>query len=74
MATFPSDEPLTISCVLNRLIDLGGVPEFTMAEPHIGTIVREVLDNDMAGQRRLVPASILRRSPPPARMTPPPRS
>jgi bacterioferritin len=26
-----------------------------MAKPHIGTTVREVLDNDMAGQRRAPP-------------------
>ena len=55
MAARIADEPRTIESLLNRLIDLGGVPEFTMATPNIGTIVREVLDNDMAGQRRARP-------------------
>jgi bacterioferritin len=55
MAARIVDEPLTIGSLLNRLIDLGDVPEFTMAKPHIGTTVREVLDNDMAGQRRARP-------------------
>src|SRR5258708_24956184 len=50
MAARIADEPRTLASLLNRLIDLGGVPEFTMAKPHIGATVREVLDNDMAGQ------------------------
>ena len=55
MAARIADEPLTIASLLSRIVDLGGVPEFTMAKPHIGTTVREVLDNDMAGQRRARP-------------------
>jgi bacterioferritin len=55
MAARIADEPRTIESLVNRLIDLGGVPEFTMATPHIGTTVREVLDNDMAGQQRARP-------------------
>src|SRR5689334_446565 len=55
MATRMADEPVTIASLLSRLIDLGGIPDFTMAQPHIGTTVREVLDNDMAGQRRARP-------------------
>ena len=55
MAARIADEPVTITSLLSRLIDLGGIPEFTMAQPHIGTTVREVLDNDMAGQQRARP-------------------
>jgi bacterioferritin len=55
MAARISDEPRTIAFLLNRLIDLGGVPDFAMATPTLGTTVREVLDNDMAGQRRARP-------------------
>ena len=55
MAARIADEPRTIASLLNRLIDLGGVPDFTMATPNIGTTVRDVLDNDMAGQQRARP-------------------
>ena len=55
MAARIADEPVTIASLLSRLIDLGGIPEFTMAQPHIGTTVREVLDNDMVGQRTARP-------------------
>ena len=55
MAARIADEPRTIESLLNRLIDLGGVPEFTMATPNVGTTVRVVLDNDMAGQQRARP-------------------
>ena len=55
MTSHIADEPLTIASLLNRLLDLDGAPSFTMTEPHIGTSVKEVLDNDMAGQRRARP-------------------
>jgi bacterioferritin len=55
MAARIADEPMTIGILLNRLIDLGGFPEFTLAKPHIGTTIREVLDHDMDGQRRARP-------------------
>jgi bacterioferritin len=63
MAARIADEPRTIESLLNRLIDLGGVPEHITATPNIRTTVREDLDNDMAGQQRARPASTPRRSP-----------
>lgn len=55
MADRIADEPLTIAVLVNRLIDLGGFPEFTVAKPHIGATIRDVLDHDMDGQRRARP-------------------
>ena len=55
MAARISDEPRTIASLLSRLIDLDGVPEFTMATPNLGATIREILDNDMEGQRRARP-------------------
>ena len=31
------DEPITIQSLLNRLLDLGGQPSFTIAVPNIGS-------------------------------------
>ena len=45
------DEPVTISSVLNRLLDLGGRPDFSLDEMNIGTSLREVLENDLELQR-----------------------
>jgi bacterioferritin len=46
-----ADEPIAIRTLLNRLVDLGGTPAFTIEALAIGTTVREILDNDMALQR-----------------------
>jgi bacterioferritin len=45
------DEPETIGALLNRLLDLGGRPEFTLGDTKIGTSLREVLENDLELQR-----------------------
>ena len=45
------DEPETIGAVLNRLLDLGGRPAFTLGETKIGTSVREVLEHDLELQQ-----------------------
>jgi bacterioferritin len=55
MSVHISDEPVTIANLLNRLLDLDGAPAFTLGVPKIGTTLREVLDNDMAGQRTARP-------------------
>src|SRR5882724_11316594 len=50
-----ADEPVTIRALLNRLVDLGGTPAFTIGVPTIGVTVREILDNDMGLQRHTRP-------------------
>lgn len=49
------DEPVTLRDLTNRLLDLGGQPSFEIPAPRIGTALREVLENDLAGQRRVRP-------------------
>ncbi|EIV93785.1 bacterioferritin [Frankia sp. QA3] len=51
MAQRIADEPVTIAAVLNRLLELGGRPDFVVAKPAIGTSLREVLENDLEAQR-----------------------
>lgn len=50
-----ADEPVTIRLLLDRLLDLGSAPSFTIGVPTIGTTLREILDHDMAAQRRARP-------------------
>jgi len=50
-----ADEPVAIRGLLNRLVDLGGAPAFTIEAPAIGATVREILDNDMDLQRHARP-------------------
>lgn len=50
-----ADEPIAIRALLNRLLDLGGNPAFTIEVLAIGATVREILDNDMALQRHTRP-------------------
>ena len=50
-----ADEPVTIGTLLNRLVDLNGIPAFTIDVPSIGGTVREILDNDMGLQRHTRP-------------------
>lgn len=45
------DEPVTIAVLLQRLLDLGGTPNFTLGTPDIGANVSEVLDKDLQIQR-----------------------
>jgi bacterioferritin len=46
-----ADEPITIAAVMQRLLDLGGMPNFTLGTPNIGSSVGEVLDKDLEIQR-----------------------
>jgi bacterioferritin len=55
MRIHTADEPVTIRALLDRLVDLGGIPAFTIDAPTIGRTVREILDNDMALQRHTRP-------------------
>ena len=41
--------------MLNRLLDLGGRPAFTLGETKIGTSLREVLEHDLELQRAARP-------------------
>jgi bacterioferritin len=50
-----ADEPIAIRELLNRLVDLGGTPAFTIGALAIGATVREILDNDMALQCHVRP-------------------
>jgi bacterioferritin len=50
-----ADEPIAIRALLNRLVDLGGTPAFTIEALAIGSSVREILDNDMGLQRHARP-------------------
>jgi bacterioferritin len=50
-----ADEPVTIRALLDRLVDLGGIPAFTIEPPAIGVTVRGILDNDMTLQRHTRP-------------------
>src|SRR5216684_2063085 len=50
-----ADEPIAIRALLNRLVELGGAPAFTIEALAIGATVREILDNDMGLQRRARP-------------------
>jgi bacterioferritin len=45
------DEPASISALTDRLVDIGGRPDFTLGQPNIATTLREVLENDLALQR-----------------------
>jgi bacterioferritin len=49
------DEPETIKSVLDRLLDLGGRPAFTLGATNIGHSLREVLENDLELQRMARP-------------------
>jgi bacterioferritin len=51
-----ADEPVTIGLLLDRLLDLGGHPDFAIGVPNIGRTLRSVLENDMEGQRKAAPA------------------
>jgi bacterioferritin len=50
------DEPETITALLNRLLELNGQPDFTLAPPHIGTDLKSVLYNDLNAQADVRPA------------------
>ena len=55
MRSRTADEPVTIHTLLNRLVELGGRPAFTIEAPNIGATLREVLDKDMGLQRNTKP-------------------
>lgn len=46
-----ADEPQTLENLQNRLLDLGGVINFTLSQPNIGTNLREALQNDYELQK-----------------------
>lgn len=46
-----ADEPETLENLQNRLLDLGGVINFTLSQPNIGTNLREALQNDYELQK-----------------------
>src|SRR5260370_35399135 len=50
-----ADEPIAIRALLNRLVDLGGTPTFTIEALAIGATLREILDNDLGLQRHARP-------------------
>ena len=52
-----ADEPITIAELMQRLLDLGGKPSFTLGTPNIGASVGDVLDKDLEIQR-LAPSGL----------------
>lgn len=52
-----ADEPITIAELMQRLLELGSTPNFTLGTPNIGASVAEVLDKDLEIQR-LAPAGL----------------
>lgn len=46
-----ADEPETLENLQNRLLDLGGVINFALSQPNIGTNLREALQNDYELQK-----------------------
>ncbi|MGY3555488.1 ferritin-like domain-containing protein [Williamsia sp. R60] len=56
MRTHIDDEPETITALLERLLDLGGQPDFTIATPQIGVDLKQVLHNDYEAQVNVRPA------------------
>lgn len=46
-----ADEPVTITALTNRILDLGGTPAFSFLPVKIGGDLRQVLENDMDLQR-----------------------
>lgn len=55
MQTRIADEPVTINNLTNRLLDLGGVPDFNLAKPNIGADLQGILRNDLDGQIKTRP-------------------
>jgi bacterioferritin len=51
MRTRIADEPVTISALTNRILDLGGTPAISFPAVNIGGDLRQVLENDMDLQR-----------------------
>lgn len=50
-----SDEPLTLKTLTDRLLDIGGVPAFVIAQPDIAYTLREMLDADLQAQEAGLP-------------------
>ncbi|BEV71415.1 bacterioferritin [Paludibacterium sp. THUN1379] len=50
-----SDEPLTLKALTDRLLDIGGSPDFTVAQPRIGLTLREILQADLQIQEAGLP-------------------
>jgi bacterioferritin len=46
-----------IAALMQRLLDIGGTPEFTLGTPNIGASIADVLDKDLEIQR-LAPAGL----------------
>ena len=47
----PTSRSRRIAELLQRLLDLGGTPSFTLGTPNVGASVAEVLDKDLEIQR-----------------------
>ncbi|WP_215782214.1 bacterioferritin [Paludibacterium sp. B53371] len=50
-----SDEPLTLKALTDRLLDIGGSPDFTVTQPRIGQTLREILQADLQIQEAGLP-------------------
>ncbi|PLK46985.1 bacterioferritin [Uliginosibacterium sp. TH139] len=50
-----SDEPLTLKTLTDRLLDIGGTPDFTIAQPRIGHTLRSILEADLQVQEAGLP-------------------
>lgn len=55
MQTHISDEPLTLKTLTDRLLDIGGTPDFTVTQPRIGHTLRDILEADMLIQEAGLP-------------------
>ncbi len=51
MQTRIADEPQTLRSLLDRLLDLGGKPAFTVGTPTLGTDLATILSIDIETQR-----------------------
>lgn len=50
-----NDEPLTLKTLTDRLLDIGGIPNFTVAPPRIGHTLRSILEADLQVQEGGLP-------------------
>jgi len=50
-----SDEPQTLKTLTDRLLDIGGTPDFTVPQPHIEHTLRSILEADLQTQEAGLP-------------------
>lgn len=48
-----ADEPVSLTNILNRILDLDATPAFTTSPPNIGTDLQSILENDLEVQRNV---------------------